>query len=199
VVHRICVFCGSSPGNRPEYLEAARELGRTLAEKKLGLVYGGAKVGTMGALAKAARDAGGEVIGVIPSSIVEMEVADRDLSRLEVVATMHERKARMADLSDGFIALPGGLGTLDELSEVLAWAQLGMHGKPCGVLDVAGYFAGLLTLLDRAVADGFLHPEQRGLLLVETRVQALIDRMADYEPTAVDKGQWARSLAEGTR
>ena len=196
---RICVFCGSSPGNRPEYLVAARELGRTLAEKKIAVVYGGARVGTMGALAKAARDNGGEVIGVIPRAIVELEVADRDLPRLEVVATMHERKARMADLSDGFIALPGGLGTLDELSEVLTWAQLGMHSKPCGLLDVAGYYSDLLKFLDRAVADGFLHPQHRGLLLVDANAQALLGRMTDFEPTVVDKGQWASSLTRDVR
>src|SRR5512146_1988331 len=148
-MRRVCVFCGSSPGSNPIYLEAARAMGRTLAGRGLGLVYGGGSVGLMGALADAALAAGGEVVGVIPRALQLRELAHGRLTTLHVVGSMHERKARMAELSDAFAALPGGMGTLEELAEILTWAQLGLHARPCGVVDVAGYFAPLLAFLDR--------------------------------------------------
>src|SRR5512146_2318565 len=148
-MRRVCVFCGSSAGARPEYLEGARAMGRTLAERRIAVVYGGGSVGLMGALADSALEAGGEVIGVIPRALQLRELAHARLTTLHVVGSMHERKAKMAELSDAFAALPGGMGTLEELAEILTWAQLGLHARPCGVVDVAGYFAPLLAFLDR--------------------------------------------------
>lgn len=162
---RICVFCGSSPGADPEFARAAERLGALLAQKGIGLVFGGGKVGMMGRLARAALDCGGEVIGVIPRQLFERKVACTGLSDLRVVATMHERKALMAELADGFMALPGGLGTLEEIFEMLTWAQLGMHAKPCGLLDVAGFFAPLLRFLDHVTEQGFVDPAHRGMVL----------------------------------
>ena len=159
---RLCVFSGSSPGAHPDYAEAARELGRSLAERGIGLVYGGAHVGLMGVLADSALESGGEVVGVIPQALVEREIAHPGVSDLRVVGTMHERKALMADLADGFIALPGGTGTLDELFEVYTWTQLGLHSKPLGLLDVRGYYAQLAAFLDHAVQERFLTAEHRG-------------------------------------
>jgi uncharacterized protein (TIGR00730 family) len=184
---RICVFCGSDRGVRPEYADAARRLGATLASRRLALVYGGGRVGLMGEVASSVLAAGGEVVGVIPRSLYEMEVAHTGVTDLRVVGSMHERKAMMADLSDGFVALPGGLGTLEELFEVLTWAQLGFHEKPCGLLEVAGYFEHLTAFLDHAVAERFLRAEHRGLLLVETSPDALLDRLAEYRPPRVEK------------
>ncbi|HEU4454061.1 MAG TPA: TIGR00730 family Rossman fold protein [Longimicrobium sp.] len=187
-IERVCVFCGSNPGARPVYAEAARALGRTLAERGIGLVYGGAHVGLMGAVADTVLAAGGEAIGVIPHSLVEREVAHGGLSELHVVNSMHERKALMADLAGAFIALPGGYGTLDELCEILTWSQLGLHPKPVGLLNVEGYFDPLLALFDRAVAEGFLPPAHRGLALDDTDPARLLDRFAAYEPPAT--GKW---------
>lgn len=161
---RVCVYCGSSPGQRPVYVERAVEVGRTLAGHGIGLVYGGASVGTMGAMANAALEAGGEVIGVIPRSLVDREVAHPSLSELHVVDGMHERKAKMTALSDGFLALPGGHGTLDELFEALTWAQLGIHEQPIAIWNIEGYWDPLLAMLDRAVEEGFLRPRHRALL-----------------------------------
>jgi uncharacterized protein (TIGR00730 family) len=183
-VRRLTVFCGSSAGARPEYAAAAHALGRALAERGLGLVYGGARVGLMGAVAAAALAAGGEVVGVIPRALVEREIAHSGLTSLHVVDTMHERKARMSDLCDGFVALPGGLGTLEELFEVWTWAQLGVHAKPCAVLDVGGYYAPLLAFLDHGVREGFVRAAQRDLLLVDDEPGRLLDRMAAWVPPA---------------
>ena len=184
---RICVFCGSSFGHRPEYREAAIGLGTLLAQRGLELVYGGGNVGLMGAVADACMQAGGSVIGVIPQSLVDKEVGHHDLTRLEIVDSMHTRKARMAELADGFIALPGGYGTFEELFEILTWAQLGFHVKPAAILDVAGYYAPLLALLDQARDEGFVREVHRGLLLADTDPAALLDRMAAYQAPAVVK------------
>ena len=174
---RICVFAGSSFGARLEYVAAASELGRVLATRGIGLVYGGARVGLMGAVADAVLAGGGSVIGVIPRALVEKEVAHDGLTELRVVGSMHERKALMADLSDGFIALPGGYGTLDESFEILTWAQLGFHQKPIGLLNVAGFFEPLLAWVERAIAEDFIKPVYRGLLLADTDTDALLDRL----------------------
>lgn len=177
-MRRLGVFCGSRDGARPVYREAAHALGRVLAARGVGVVYGGASVGLMGAVADAALAAGGEVVGVIPRSLVEREIAHRGLTALHVVETMHERKARMAALADGFVALPGGVGTFEELFEVWTWGQLGLHAKPCGVLDVAGYYAPLLAFIDRGVAEGFIRPAQRETLVVDDDAARLVDRLA---------------------
>jgi len=184
---RICVFCGSSFGHRSEYREAAIGLGTLLAQRGLELVYGGGNVGLMGAVADACMKAGGSVIGVIPQSLVDKEVGHHGLTRLEIVDSMHTRKARMAELADGFIALPGGYGTFEELFEILTWAQLGFHEKPAAILDVAGYYAPLLALLDQARDEGFVREVHRGLLLADTDPAALLDRMAAYQAPAVVK------------
>src|SRR5690606_31126956 len=169
-----CVFCGSSPGNRPIYREAAVRLGRTLAERGHGIVYGGSSIGLMGAMADAAVEAGGEAIGVIPRSMVEREIAHPKLSALHVVTTMHERKARMTSLADAFLAMPGGHGTFDELFEALTWSQLGIHAKPIGLWDVGGYFGPLVSALDHAVAEGFLRPHDRARLVVSAELEPLL-------------------------
>lgn len=178
----VCVYCGSSPGADPVYVQSARALGTTLAERGLGLVYGGARVGLMGAVADAARAAGGEVVGVIPESLRARELAHQGLTELVVVDSMHERKAIMAERADAFLALPGGLGTLEELFEVLTWAQLGIHTKPCGVLDVAGYWSPLLDFLDRSVDQGFVTQLSRDLLMVGDDAGRLLDRFDAFEP-----------------
>ena len=177
-MRRLGVFCGSRDGARPAYREAAHALGRALAARGVGVVYGGASVGLMGAVADAALAAGGEVIGVIPQSLVAREIAHAGLTALHVVDTMHERKARMAALADAFVALPGGVGTLEELFEVWTWGQLGLHAKPCGLLDVAGYYRPLLAFVDQGVAEGFIRPAQRHTLVVDDDAARLIDRLA---------------------
>jgi uncharacterized protein (TIGR00730 family) len=179
---RVCVFCGSSPGKDPVHVEAATRVGRTFARRGVGLVYGGGSVGLMGAVADGALAAGGEVVGVIPRALQLRELAHGKLSELHVVGSMHERKARMAELADGFIALPGGMGTLEELAEILTWAQLGLHQKPCGLLDVAGYWRTFIAFLDEAVREGFLRPEHRRLVLVDADVEALLDRFLTWQP-----------------
>jgi hypothetical protein len=186
-VHSVCVFTGSSPGARPAYAEAARALGAELAGRGLRLVYGGASVGLMGAVADAALAAGGEVVGVIPQHLVDREVAHTGLTDLRVTGSMHERKALMAELSSAFVALPGGFGTLEELFEVLTWSQLGLHAKPCGLLDVAGYWAPLRAFADHSVAEGFVRPAHRELLLAGTDPAALLDDLAAWRPAAVPK------------
>jgi uncharacterized protein (TIGR00730 family) len=196
VIARVLVFCGSSPGARPEYAAAADELGRLLAQRGLGLVYGGARVGLMGAVADGALARSGEVIGVIPGQLVEHEIAHTGLTELREVTTMHERKALMAELSDAVIALPGGTGTLDELFELFTWSQLGLHRKPIGLLDVAGYWQPLLALLDHMVTERLLRAEHRDTLLVSTDPADLLDALAGYEHRATDK--WLdRRAAEG--
>jgi uncharacterized protein (TIGR00730 family) len=196
---RICVFCGSSPGAKPEYAQAARRLGHTLANKGIGLVYGGAKVGTMGQLANAALEAGGEVIGVIPEQLVEKEVAFIGLTDLQVVGSMHERKARMVELADGFIALPGGLGTFEEFFEALTWAQLSIHHKPCGFLNVCGYYDKLIAFLDHAVAQQFVKAEYRAMVLVDEDPEGLLQKFAVYQPPQIDKAAWILQLNEQSK
>jgi uncharacterized protein (TIGR00730 family) len=171
---RVCVFCGSAFGARPIFVEAARSLGAAIAARGLGLVYGGASVGLMGVVADAALADGGEVIGVIPQRLVDRELAHRGLSALHVVDSMHARKAKMASLSDAFVALPGGFGTLDELAEIVTWRQLGLHDKPFGLLDVDGYFEPLIAWTRRAVEDGFVKPEHRALLHVSSTADGLL-------------------------
>lgn len=193
---RISVFCGSSSGTRSSYAAAARSLGEELARRGLGLVFGGASVGLMGELARASLKMGGEVIGVMPRGLVEREVALTELSDLRVVGSMHERKALMSELSEGFIALPGGLGTLEELFEVLTWAQLGIHRKPCGLLDADGYFDPLLAFLDRAVEEGFLHPASRALVQADASAARILDRFDAYRAPEIDKARWALDLRD---
>ncbi len=183
----VCVFCGSNFGDKPIYREMAAIMGRKLATLGLKLVYGGGNVGLMGVVADAALQAGGEVIGVIPQSLVDWEVAHRGLTELIVVQSMHERKARMADASDAFVALPGGYGTFEEFCEVLTWSQLGLHAKPCGVLNIGGFYDSLLALFDRAVQDRFLQPGHRDLVLADTDVDVLLERLAAYKPVKVNK------------
>lgn len=179
---RVCVFCGSSPGARPAYAEAARAMGRALAERGIGLVYGGGKVGLMGVVADAVLKAGGEVVGVIPEALLAREVGHGGVTELRVVRSMHERKATMADLSDAFVALPGGFGTWEEYCEVLTWAQLGIHPKPCGILNVAGYYDPLLALVDHAVSEGFVRPGHRTLVLQATDPAEMLDLLRDFRP-----------------
>ena len=180
-ITRLCVFCGTNAGSRPEYGAAARELGALLAEEGIELVYGGASVGIMGELADAVQEAGGHVTGIIPQQLIQKEAAHRGIPDLIVVASMHQRKSQMADLSDGFIALPGGIGTLEGFFEILTWGQLGIHAKPCGVLNIAGYFDALIGFLDHAVQEGFLTEAHRETIMVETDPRALLERMRGYQ------------------
>jgi uncharacterized protein (TIGR00730 family) len=184
----ICVFCGASAGTDPVYAAAARTVGATLAARGIDVVYGGGRVGLMGAVADAALAAGGRVTGVIPAALVDRELAHPELTELQIVTTLHERKAVMSELSDAFIALPGGLGTLEELAEVLSWAQLELHRKPIGALDVKGYFDGLAGFLDHATSEGFIGPVQRGLLMIERDLDVLLERFASWLPPG---GRWA--------
>lgn len=177
---RLCVFCGSNAGNAAIYAERTRRFGEVLAARKVGLVYGGGHVGLMGVLADAVLRGGGEVIGVIPQALVDRELAHTGLTMLHVVATMHQRKALMADLADGFVALPGGFGTADELLEILTWAQLGLHTKPVGLLQVNGFFEQLLVWLDRCVQEGFVRPVHRRLLLSANEPEALLAALEEH-------------------
>ena len=181
-LRRVCVFCGSASGARLSYRRAAARLGEALARGGLGLVYGGGSIGLMGVLADAALAAGGEVVGVIPRALYRKEVAHMGLTRLHVVASMHARKAKMAEMADAFLAMPGGLGTLEELAEVLTWSQLGLQVKPCGLLDVAGYWRPLIRLLDHAVAERFLRPEHRRLVVVDRGPERLLARLGRWRP-----------------
>ncbi len=183
----VCVFCGSNMGTRPEYRAVAEATGELLARDGVRLVFGGGAVGLMGVVAAAAMRAGGEVVGVIPAALDRREIANRAITELHVVDTMHERKALMAQLSDGFVALPGGLGTFEELLEVLTWAQLGIHAKPIGMLNVAGFYDPLLAFLASAVDAGFLRPQHLDLLVAETDPAHLLDRMHEHRPPAVEK------------
>lgn len=187
----VCVFCGSASGLRPEYADAAREVGRELAARGLALVYGGGRVGLMGQVAQAALAAGGKVIGVIPHALAAKEIAQEDCTELIVVDTMHERKALMADRTGAFVALPGGFGTLDELFEILTWAQLGIHAKPVAVLNVCGFFAPLLALLNHMTSEGLLRPVHRELLLVADSVPELFEKLTAWAPPA-PAFKWAR-------
>ena len=192
---RICVFCGSSPGARPEYIKTARELGTALAKNKIGLVYGGAKVGMMGAVASATMEAKGEVTGVIPKELVKKEVAFTGITDLRIVNSMHERKALMADLSDGFIALPGGLGTIEEFFEVLTWAQLGIHKKPCGFLNVSGYYDKAIEFIDHAVEEQFIGPASRSLILADESPENAAKKIPGIP--AADCGQSCMGITVG--
>jgi uncharacterized protein (TIGR00730 family) len=183
----VCVFCGSNVGGDPGYLAAAQSLGRELAASGRRLIYGGAKVGLMGALADAALAAGGQVTGVVPRSLIEKEIAHDALTELHVVESMHARKALMSDLAEGFIALPGGLGTIEEFLEVWTWGQLGMHRKPLGLLDTDGFFRPLLSFLDDMVTQRFLRQEHRDMVAVDADAGALLRRLATYKPTALPK------------
>jgi uncharacterized protein (TIGR00730 family) len=184
----VCVFCGANAGNRPLLAETARAMGETLARRGVTLVFGGGRVGLMGAVSAAAHGAGGRVIGVIPAALQTKELAYEggDLSELIVVRSMHERKARMAELADGFIALPGGYGTFEEICEMITWAQLGIHRKPCGVVNVDGYFDGLLGQFDRAVAEGLLKAPHRGLVVAAPDAETLLDTMNSWTPPALE-------------
>src|SRR5215210_2614862 len=186
-IRRLAVFCGSNSGARPEYIAAAHSLGILLCERGIGVVYGGSSVGLMAALADTMLANGGDIIGVIPRMLVEREVANSALSDLRIVESMHERKALMAELADGFMALPGGIGTLEEFFEIWTWAQLGMHDKPCGLLNVAGYFDGLLEFLDRAVTEKFVRDVHRRMVVVESNPAELLARFEAYNPPRVVK------------
>jgi len=186
-IRRLAVFCGSNPGARPEYVEGAHAFGRLLCQRGIGVVYGGSSVGLMAAIAEAVLDELGDIIGVIPKMLVEREVAHRALSDLRIVGSMHERKALMAELSGGFVALPGGIGTLEEFFEIWTWAQLGVHEKPCGLLNIAGYFDPLLEFLDRAVEEKFVRDVHRSMVIVESDAAALLDRFESYEAPKVVK------------
>ena len=186
-MRRICVFCGSSPGSRPEYRAAAEEMGAELARRKIGLVYGGGNVGLMGVIADAVLGAGGDVQGVMPEHLMAREVGHKGLTKLHVVRSMHERKALMADLSDAFVAMPGGFGTLEEFCEVLTWTQLGLHAKPCGILNILGYYSPLLAMFDHAVEERFLKPENRALVLAGESPTDLLQAMDEWRPVRVEK------------
>ncbi len=186
-MNRICVFCGTNPGSRPAYGAAARQLGQVLAQEGIELVYGGASVGIMGQLADSVQEHGGHVTGIIPQQLVEKEAAHTGIRNLIVVASMHQRKSQMADLSDGFIALPGGIGTLEGFFEILTWGQLGIHAKPSGILNVEGYFNGLTGFLDHAVREGFLTEAHRNAIIVESSPGALLQRMRAFTPSEGEK------------
>lgn len=187
-IRSICVYCGSSPGENPAYVRVAEAFGAELARRGIGVVYGGASIGVMGAVADAALAAGGKVVGVIPQALVDREVAHDRLSELIVTRSMHERKARMAERADAFVALPGGVGTLEEIFEIWTWSQLGMHTKPCGLLNVEGYYDTLIRFLDEGAAQGFMKPQHRSMLLTATDADTLLARFAAYEPPVVT--QW---------
>jgi uncharacterized protein (TIGR00730 family) len=186
-MNRICVYCGSNPGREPDYVEAARSLGHEMAERGIGLVYGGASVGVMGAVADAVMEKGGEAIGVIPHALATREVAHSGLAELFVVDSMHERKAKMAVLSEGFIALPGGWGTIEEIFEMLTWAQLGFHEKPCGLLNISAYYDHLQKFLDHAIDQRFVREEYRPMMIMEKTATEILDRFDQYEAPKVKK------------
>jgi uncharacterized protein (TIGR00730 family) len=181
----ICVYCGSSPGSRDAYATNARALAEALVSRNIGLVYGGASIGIMGAVADHVLRLGGKAVGVIPEALMSKEVAHYQLTELHVTRSMHERKMRMAELSDGFIALPGGLGTLEELFEIWTWAQLGFHGKPCGLLNAEGYYDPLIEFLDHAVTEQFIRPSHRSMLMVDSAPEKLLDRFAEHQAPVV--------------
>lgn len=187
MLRKVCVFCGSNTGTQPVYMQAAQEMGRLLAERRIGLVYVGANRGLMGALADACLESGGNVVGVMPSALVDQEIAHRRLTKLYTVGSMHERKALMADLADAFIALPGGYGTWEEFFEVLTWSQLGLHRKACALLNLEGYYDGLLGMADRAVKEGFLNVPHRELVIADADPVRLLERLSDYIVPVTDK------------
>jgi uncharacterized protein (TIGR00730 family) len=183
----ITVFCGSNSGFRTEYAEAAKNLARCFVEQNIRLVYGGGNVGLMGIIADEVMRRGGAVVGIIPESLDQKEVGHRGITELRVVESMHERKAQMAELADGFIAMPGGIGTFEEFFEILTWAQLGFHDKPCAILNIAGYYDGLLALCDNAVSEGFLRPAHRQLILADSDPEILLEKMRNLKPIPVEK------------
>ena len=187
-VRRVCVYAGSNPGNDPAFADAARAFATVVAERGMGIVYGGGKVGLMGVVADAALAAGGEVIGVMPQALIDREIGHRGVTELQVVDSMHERKARMAELADAFVAVPGGIGTLEELIEVYTWSQLGIHDKPCSALNVNGFYDALAGFLDHAVESGFLRPQHRETLIVEEDPVELLARLAAFKAPRV--GKW---------
>ncbi len=191
IIRSVCVYCGSSPGRLEAYSTAARALAKALVDRNIRLVYGGASVGIMGLVAGTVLQLGGQAVGVIPEALMRKEIAHKHLTALHITRSMHERKSMMADLSDGFIALPGGIGTLEELFEIWTWAQLGLHDKPCGLLNVEGYFDALITFLDHAIAEQFVQPAQGSRLLVEGSAGPLLDRFLAYGPPATTK--WIES------
>jgi len=198
-INTICVYCGSSPGRSPVFRAAARQLGAEIASRGIHLVYGGASVGLMGEVARAALAGGSKVTGVIPKTLADQEVAFIELDDLIVVNSMHERKARMAELADGYIAMPGGYGTFEEFFEVLTWAQLGMHAKPCGLLNVENYYGQLLAFLDHAVQEMFIHAPHREMIMSADDSNDLIDQMAAYDTVPVKKSEWVRAMEEKNR
>jgi len=193
-IRSVCVYCGSSPGKDAAYLQAARALGEEIARRGLTLVYGGSIVGLMGEVARTALEGGSRVIGVIPKALAEQEIAFLELCELQLVDSMHERKARMAELSDGFVSLPGGFGTFEEFFEILTWSQLGLHAKPSGLLNIAGYYRHLLTFLNHSVSQGFVHPAHLHMLLVSRQPAELLDLLAAYQPPAGDKAAWVLAM-----
>jgi len=184
---RICVFCGSNPGRDPVYMETAEKVGLFLAENGVELVFGGGRVGLMGKIADTVMENGGSVIGIIPKSLSDKEVAHQGLTELHIVDSMHTRKAMMEDLSDGFIALPGGFGTFEELCEIITWAQLGFHEKPCGFLNVNGYYDPLVELFDKATDQQFVRPKHRELVIIESDIKSMFQKMQDYKPPELEK------------
>ncbi len=186
-MNRLCVYCGSSSGTGDDYVSAARELGKLLLQQEIGLVYGGASLGIMGIIADTVLAGGGNVTGIIPQALHGKEIAHEGLTELHVVDSMHERKSLMAVLSDGFVAMPGGFGTLEEIIEIITWGQLGFHDKPCGLLNVAGYFDHLLAFLDHSAAQGFLHPQHRDMLLVASTPAELLRKFENYVQPSVEK------------
>jgi hypothetical protein len=194
---KICVYCGSSPGKDPAYLQAARSLGQEIAKQQLTLIYGGGRIGLMGEVARSALNSGGRVIGVIPKSLVDQELAfNNDRLDLHVVNSMHERKAMMAELSDGFIALPGGYGTIEEIFEVLTWVQLGFHTKPCGLLNISHYYDHLMEFLDYAVEQGFIHQPHRELIMKAQTPSQILDMFNEYQPVQMNKAEWVRKMED---
>lgn len=191
---RICVYCGSSQGNNPAFVSAAAEFGRLLSSRQIGLVYGGSQRGLMGAVSAAVKASGGEVIGVIPRGLCRKEVVDENLTELHVVDTMHERKAMMEQLSDGFVALPGGFGTFEEILEIITWAQLGLHHKPCAFLNVDGYYDSIVALFDGAVSSELIQPVYRHMVLFGHQPESLLERMFAYEPPKVEQVLWQSDI-----
>ena len=196
ILRSICVYCGSSPGRSPDYLNAARDLGAEFGRRGLTLVYGGSNIGLMGEVARSAIEASGKVVGVITQALAEQKIAFEGLAELRVVKDMHERKAVMAKLSDGFIALPGGYGTYEEFFEALTWLQLGIHTKPCGLLNVNGYYDKLLEFLDHAVDEFFIHKSHRDLILSSDQPGILLDQFINYLPVRINKTEWVHQMAD---
>jgi uncharacterized protein (TIGR00730 family) len=194
---KICVYCGSSAGGNPAYIQAAHALGEEIAKRNLTLVYGGGKVGLMGEVARSAMQSSGRVIGIIPKALRDQELAFNELTELHVVNSMHERKAMMAELADGFIALPGGYGTIDEFFEVLTWSQLGFHTKPCGILNINHYYDRLLEFLDQSVEEKFIYQPHRDLILQAATPAELLDAFSAYQPVRMNKAEWARKMESG--